>query len=56
MKKGNELLIFDQAWNLYTHLGLPDDCIDSKNDFSILNMGNYPVGWVLPNHAFQQLF
>jgi AraC family transcriptional regulator, transcriptional activator of pobA len=43
MKKGNELLIFDQAWNLYTHLGLPDDCIDSKNDFSILNMGNYPV-------------
>ena len=43
MKKGNELLIFDRALNLYTHLGLPDDCIDSKIDFSILNLGKFPI-------------
>jgi AraC family transcriptional activator of pobA len=43
MKKRNELLIFDRALNLYTHLGLPGDCIDNKIDFSILNLGNFPI-------------
>jgi AraC family transcriptional activator of pobA len=43
MKKVNDLLIFDRALSLYTHLGLPDDCIDHHIEFSILNLGAYPV-------------
>jgi AraC family transcriptional activator of pobA len=43
MKRGNELLIFDRALELYKHLGLPGNCIDEKIDFSILNLGKYPV-------------
>jgi len=43
MKRGKELLIFDRVLNLYKHLGLPDDCIDDKIEFSILNLGNFPV-------------
>lgn len=43
MRQEKELLIFDQPLKLYTYLGLPDDCIDSNNEFSILNLGDYPV-------------
>jgi AraC family transcriptional regulator, transcriptional activator of pobA len=43
MKREKELLIFDQALNLYKHLGLPGDCIDDSIEFSILNRGNFPI-------------
>jgi hypothetical protein len=43
MKRGTGLLIFDRALNLYKHLGLPDDCIDHDIEFSILNLGNFPI-------------
>jgi AraC family transcriptional regulator, transcriptional activator of pobA len=43
MKRGTELLIFDRALDLYKHLGLPDDCIDHGIEFSILNLGNFPI-------------
>ena len=43
MKSGKELLIFDRAGDLYKHLGLPADCVDPSLDFSILNLGKYPV-------------
>lgn len=43
MTKERKLLIFDRALDLYTHLGLPGDCIDHKIESSILNLGNYPI-------------
>ena len=48
MKSGKELLIFDRAWNLYKHLGLPNDCVDPSVDFSILNLGKYPAALKKP--------
>jgi AraC family transcriptional regulator, transcriptional activator of pobA len=43
MKREKELLIFDQPLKLYQHLGLPGDCIDEKSEFSILNLGGFPI-------------
>lgn len=43
MKREKELLIFNRALELYTHLGLPGDCIDNKIEFSILNLGDFPI-------------
>lgn len=43
MKRNKHLLIFDRALDLYKHLGLPEDCIDNKLEFSILNLGNFPI-------------
>ena len=35
MRQEKELLIFDLPLKLYTYLGLPDDCIDSKERIAI---------------------
>lgn len=43
MKNEKGLLIFDQPLKLYQHLGLPGDCIDGRNEFSILNLGQFPI-------------
>ena len=42
MTKERKLLIFDRALDLFTHLGLPGDCIDHKIESSILNLGSFP--------------
>ena len=43
MHKKKELLIFDHPLKLYTHLGLPPDCITHEDEFSILNFGDFPL-------------
>ena len=43
MHKKKQLLIFDHPLKLYTYLGLPPDCIFNEDEFSILNLGDFPL-------------
>lgn len=56
MKKEKELLIFDRPLKLYQYLGLPDDCIDDQNDFSIINLGGFPVPLPYTSPAYRANF
>ena len=51
MQKKKELLIFDHPLKMYTHLGLPPDCINDKDEFSILNFGDFalPLPYTSPS-------
>lgn len=47
-----ELLVFDSAYDFYKTLGLPVDALDPKSEFTILNLGDYPIpaGYKSPSY------
>ena len=56
MQKKKELLIFDHPLKLYTHLGLPPDCINDKDEFSILNFRDFALPLPYTSPSFRANF